>query len=180
MELNRSNTRKQAVRFHSHPQNPSPKPPRPVAGIWLGLPLRPVLTANKPPPPLRHPDFRNFLKRVRYGCQTKPIAQISKALHRNDPADYWDAFLTPLIRRFLSTAGTSEFGHFQKTHEFPRQRHPPVAYAWERELAVCEVVRPRRCPGGAMSPPTLLTTSGHCPGVHSLFTCVGLTSFYFL
>ena len=89
-------------------------------------------------------------------------------MHRNDPADYWDALPSPLIRRFLSTAGTSEFGHFQKTHEFPRQRHPPVAYAWERELAVVEVVGPRRRPGGAVSPLTLLTTSGLCPGFAAL------------
>ena len=109
------------------------------------------------------PDSRISLKRIKFGCQTKTIAQISKALHRNDPADYWDALLTPLIRRFLSTAGTSEFGHFQETHEFPRQRHPPVAYAWERELAVCEVVRPRRRPGGPLSSLTLLTTSGLSP-----------------
>ena len=150
MELNGSNTRKQAVRFHSHPQNPSPKPPRPVAGYPISVSsvssvqfssVSSVSSVGLAPPlPLRHPDFRNFLKRVRYGCQTKPIAQISKALHRNDPADYWDALLTPLIRRFLSTAGTSEFGHFQKTHEFPRQRHPPVAYACGGELAVPEVV----------------------------------------
>ena len=46
----------------------------------------------------------------------------------------------PPIRRFLSTAGTSEFGQFQETHEFPRQRHPRVAYAWGAELAVPEVV----------------------------------------
>ena len=169
MELNRSNTRKQAVRFHSHPQNPSPKPPRPVAGIWLGLPLRPVLITHEPPPHRDIPDSKIFLKRFKCGHQTKPIAQISKALHRNDPADYWDALLTPLIRRFLSTAGTSEFGNFQETHEFPRQRHPPVAYAWERELAVVEVVGPRRRPVSPLSPPTLLTTSGHCPGTRSYF-----------
>ena len=57
-----------------------------------------------------------------------------------DAADYEVARPSPLIRDLSPSLGPSEFGHFQKTHEFPRFLHPPVAHGWGRELAEQEVV----------------------------------------
>ena len=58
-----------------------------------------------------------ILKVKSCGPQTWPFPPIKRALSRTDAADYEVAHLSPLIRNISPSVGTSEFGHFQKTHE---------------------------------------------------------------
>jgi hypothetical protein len=74
--------------------------------VWGGLPGDP-----------KNSNSYEILKVKSAGPQTWPFPPIKSALSRTDAADYKVAHPSPLIRNISPSVGTSEFGHFQKTHE---------------------------------------------------------------